>query len=71
MAQAILLPLLERGDFIVNEVFGVVGKKETCERLKSHLPKIQIKSGEKTRSKLHYKTLTVNAPKFSPPTEKC
>ena len=38
MAQAILLPLLERGEFHPDEVLGVVGHKESVQSVKEHLP---------------------------------
>ncbi len=38
MAQAILLPLLERGDFKPDQVLGVVGQKESIQRVKEQLP---------------------------------
>ncbi len=38
IAQAILLPLLERGDFNPEQIFGVVGHKESVQRVKDRLP---------------------------------
>ncbi len=38
MAQAILLPLLERGDFKPEQVFGVVGKKTSIQHAREQLP---------------------------------
>ena len=38
MAQSLLLPLLERGDFSPDEIFGVVRKKESIKKKLSQLP---------------------------------
>ena len=38
MAQALLLPLLERGDFKPDQVCGVVGHKESVQNAKAQLP---------------------------------
>jgi len=38
MAQAILFPLLEIGEVLPNEVFGVVGQKDSVQPLKEQLP---------------------------------
>jgi len=38
MAQTILLPLLETGNFKPDEVFGVVGQKASVQRAKDQLP---------------------------------
>ena len=39
MAQAIILPLIERGDFLPHEIFGVVGTKESVKRVADRMPK--------------------------------
>ena len=39
MAQAILLPLLERGDFKPEQIFGVVGKKTSVQYARDQLPR--------------------------------
>ncbi len=39
MAKSLLLPLFERGDFLPNEVIGIVGHRESIERSLSQLPK--------------------------------
>ncbi len=52
MAQAILTPLIEKEDFKVNEVLGVVGQEETAKRLLEQMPKgINIFHARDERSK--------------------
>ena len=38
MAQAILLPLVEKGDFSVEEIFGVVGNQTSVQRVLNKFP---------------------------------
>ena len=39
MAQAIILPLLEKGDFLPEQIFGVVGDKNSISKLVDKLPR--------------------------------
>ncbi len=51
MAQAILLPLLERGDIQPAEVIGVVGHRESVQRAKNQLPsEVQVFAANDPRS---------------------
>ena len=57
MAQAILLPLIERGDFNVDEVMSVVGTKQSHDRLKGELPEgFNICSSDDISSKQAWET---------------
>ncbi len=38
MAKCVLLPLIERGDFLPEEILGVVGHKESAQKTLSQLP---------------------------------
>ncbi len=51
MAQAILLPLFDRGDVKTDQVLGIVGKERTVENLRDQLPKgLTILSSEDNSS---------------------
>ncbi len=57
MAQAILLPLIERGDLNIDEVMSVVASKESHDRLRDELPKgFNICSSDDISSKQVWKT---------------